>query len=391
MIVSWNSGIPTSSNGGVSLEPAPTTLPTGTPIFDGWALDPLGFAYFTDLGTAAVPSGSVMNKGIAYSNTGILYVTTDTTGPFFTATGGIKVRADGAVLLSSNTTTANAFIAGIGRSITGAWFPGADGVSFSANLQTTLVPLSIGDPTPTFTRATTAYQTDFEGKLNAALSGEARFQGARRVRNLIQDVTFGGINWQAFTGSAPTITSGQSDPTGGTSAYKFSGAAIGASLNYGYNDGATLVVGNVFLGSVWMKGNVAGTVVIYQFDATTGVVSATVNVTTSWKRFSTPLFTAGLTTSRSLVFGAVTSITELSVYGPQRENVTGQTNQNPSEYVSVGVLSAPYQGAGVDGVQYMGTTNGNTVVSNVVVESVGPAINASNAACAGGVLAKVVD
>jgi hypothetical protein len=34
------------------------------------------------------------------------------------------------------------------------------------------------------------------------------------------------------------------------------------------------------------------------------------------------------------------------------EDVTGQSNQNPSEYVSCGVLAAPYYGAGVDGVQY---------------------------------------
>ena len=56
------------------------------------------------------------------------------------------------------------------------------------------------------------------------------------------------------------------------------------------------------------------------------------------------------------------------------EDVTGQTNQNPSEYVSVGVLSAPYHGANVDGVQYFTTQNGNTVASNVVTEAIGAAI-----------------
>ena len=48
------------------------------------------------------------------------------------------------------------------------------------------------------------------------------------------------------------------------------------------------------------------------------------------------------------------------------EDVTSQSNQNPSEYVSTGVLSAPYHGAGVDRAKYFTTNNGNTVSSNIV-------------------------
>lgn len=42
-----------------------------------------------------------------------------------------------------------------------------------------------GDGTPSFTRATTATVTDFEGLIKTAKSGEARFEGARRVESLI--------------------------------------------------------------------------------------------------------------------------------------------------------------------------------------------------------------
>ncbi len=56
--------------------------------------------------------------------------------------------------------------------------------------------------------------------------------------------------------------------------------------------------------------------------------------------------------------GAIT----VEVWGAQLEDITGQSNTNPGEYVSVGVLSAPYHGAGVDGVKYFSTLNGNTVV-----------------------------
>ena len=41
----------------------------------------------------------------------------------------------------------------------------------------------------------------------------------------------------------------------------------------------------------------------------------------------------------------------------QLEDVTGQSIQTPSEYVSTNVLtSAPYHGAMVDGVKYFDTT-----------------------------------
>ena len=68
---------------------------------------------------------------------------------------------------------------------------------------------------------------------------------------------------------------------------------------------------------------------------------------------------------------------DILVWHPQVEDVTGQSNTNPSEYVSVGVLSAPYHGANVDGVKYFSQQNGNTVASNVVTEAVGAAIDSS--------------
>ena len=58
----------------------------------------------------------------------------------------------------------------------------------------------------------------------------------------------------------------------------------------------------------------------------------------------------------------------------QVEEVTGQSNTNPAEYVSVGVLSAPYHGANVDGVKCFTTQCGQTVASNVVTEATGATI-----------------
>jgi len=49
------------------------------------------------------------------------------------------------------------------------------------------------------------------------------------------------------------------------------------------------------------------------------------------------------------------------------EDVSGQADQTASEYVSVGVLSAPFHGAGVDGCKYFATNkNGTPIYSSVL-------------------------
>jgi len=58
----------------------------------------------------------------------------------------------------------------------------------------------------------------------------------------------------------------------------------------------------------------------------------------------------------------------------QIEDLTGSLNQNPSSYISKGVLSSPYHGANVDGVEYFTYANGNTVSSGVVTEAQGAAL-----------------
>jgi hypothetical protein len=52
----------------------------------------------------------------------------------------------------------------------------------------------------------------------------------------------------------------------------------------------------------------------------------------------------------------------------QLEDVTGQSVQTPSEYVSTGVLnSTPYHGANVDGVKYFDTDiNGIAIPENTL-------------------------
>ena len=62
----------------------------------------------------------------------------------------------------------------------------------------------------------------------------------------------------------------------------------------------------------------------------------------------------------------------------QLENVTQQTNKNPSEFVSKGQLTFPYHGCGVDGIKYFNTQNGNTVASELVTEASGSALSTTD-------------
>jgi hypothetical protein len=157
--------------------------------------------------------------------------------------------------------------------------------TFHAPLTNSLL-LTRGTGSPTFTRSDAANYsatvTDFEGLIRPVKNGELRFEGARRVENLI-----------------PTSS---------------------ASLASGSNKTITVVAGE------------------YVFS-----MGAANKFTLSAGTF---IVTASVATLVELMF----------------ENVTGQTNTNPSEYISVGVLTTPYHGANVDGVCYKITYNNNTII-----------------------------
>jgi len=200
---------------------------------------------------------------------------------------------------------------------------------FRSDLQQSLISqVSKGVATPTFTRATTASVPDFEGIVRTALSGESRFKGARRVENL-------------FTSQTATL-------------------AISA------NQTVTVAIGTYVFS---MGAGASSGVCTFTGTASGSTGTLTQNATS---RTSTALT---ITSAGTIICTGTTAI----LVDIQIENTTGQANQNPSEYVSSGVLSAPYHGANVDAVQYFNTLNGNTVASNVVTEATGGLINFTNA------------
>ena len=245
--------------------------------------------------------------------------------------------------------------------------------AFYAPLQNSLV-LSRGTGDPTFTRASVARFDDHEGVQREAPSGCVRFTGARFIRNLVS-----GVSSEAFdswvrganvtgTGTNVVWSGGSTAQYGANSIYNVSGTQTGQTV---------CVTAKV-------RSNTAGTQ-LFRLLAS-GTASSDLTATTSDKIFSI-LVTENGQHAHGIFVASDGSSADLIVSWMQFEDVTGQANQNPGPYVSVGVLSAPYNqqlqangvtfdssATGVDGVAYSKYENGNTVASNVVTEAVGAAI-----------------
>jgi len=255
--------------------------------------------------------------------------------------------------------------------------------SMYAPLKTSLI-LTRGVGNPTYTRGSIATVQGFE-KITAVASGESRFQGARRVQNQIaghsNDLT--NAAWTAAgagTGSSPTVTANYAaDPDGAVVASRVQfNRGAGVTIN-DYSRCYNLVgqAGSAPVGAVetlWIKMN-TGTSCQLAIARPTYGVGQVANVTTEWQRFATP-GTAGSYFEIALV-GSLgsTSTADVLICRAQWEDIRGQSNTNPSEYVSVGVLAAPYHGSGIDGVKNFDTLNGNTVAANVVTEIKGAPIS----------------
>lgn len=244
---------------------------------------------------------------------------------------------------------------------------------FRADLSSTLNP-QLGGPA-TFTRATTATVEDHEGLIRYVKSGEARFEGARRVENLIvasEDMTNG-----AYTTANNAVVDSATQVT-------FDGTAFSqvrqilSITDDGGGAGARTFVASVEIGLVSGSPVLESDIRLFLFgDAiTTSVTNIGTQVTSTPQRFYVAATTDAAGTALGMYVDGSVAAT-LSITKWQLEEVTGQSNQNPSEYVSTGVLSSPYHGANVDGVKYFTYENGNTVSSGVVTEATGVAISDS--------------
>lgn len=182
---------------------------------------------------------------------------------------------------------------------------------------------------PDFTRSTTGTLTDFEGLIKTAHINEFRLNGFRRVENLLSySEDFSDAVWvNANIG----ITENVSDPDGGLTAVTIKANAIDASIQQIIALGSSgLDVRN----SIWARRRSGSGDVRFQ----RGGAWQTIALTTIWKRIAPDI---SVTAASDAYFGVrvTTQDNEVDIWHPQLENVTGQSNQNPSEYVSSDVAT----------------------------------------------------
>jgi hypothetical protein len=254
-----------------------------------------------------------------------------------------------------------------------------------AALRSALVP-EVGPLPTSFTRNLAAYVVDFEGLLKLAPANCARFTGARFVQNQLLnsslDFWTAGVPNNCTRGASATFTQ--------IAGWNGIGSALRFSATNGGNVGnnrvnfilpAALIVGRKYVISARVRRNNAGTGALrYAIDSTgTFDLAPAAGVDGAWRRFAAAPITI-LTANGNFGFYPNAAGEEFDIDDVQYEDVTGQTNTNPSEYINNGTgLAFPYQGAGADGCQFFEYLNGNTVdaVTFVVTEAKGAAIPAA--------------
>ena len=251
------------------------------------------------------------------------------------------------------------------------------GQTFYASLKTSLVP-EVGTGGPTWSRATAAWRFNDIGLLRQIPSGCAEFGGARLVVNTVRTKSedFSNAAWAKnalTTPSANTLlcanaTSAQNLSQGGA----YPAVTIGQSFVYGIraqyvNDGVAYIQisanGTGFGPSQYINVSLldgsfnAVGCTGYVTLVSSGVydIALKVTATTSGNYDG---FTLGLANSLSdtrfqaFVGDGIKSVNLLRAWSV---DVTGRDASYIPEYVSVGVLSAPYHGAGADGCKYFAT------------------------------------
>lgn len=135
-----------------------------------------------------------------------------------------------------------------------------------------------------------------------------------------------------------------------------------ASLAVAANKTMTLAVGDY----IFSMGAGTGTATFSGTGGATGTLAANATQRTT--------VTKTIIAGTLIITASVATLIDLQVeFSTPRADTT-----TPSEYVSIGVISTPFHGANVDGVQNFLTLNGNSVDGNVVTEAVGAAIDAGD-------------
>jgi hypothetical protein len=217
---------------------------------------------------------------------------------------------------------------------------------FQASLLTSALPEK-GMGAPSFTRATPKTFVDYEGRVRTAISGEVCFTGARRVQNYLNATeAMSGGNWASSfggAGSAATCTGGFLAPDGTSTAFRVqanrSASNTASDISTWVNPSGSAPIGTS-VNSVWIKSNTGANqnVLLSLAAANAGDL---VVATPTWQRVANVPKNYGIVTANSFAIGTrgtlgSDQVIDVLVWHPQAELVTGNSNQNPSEYVPVG-------------------------------------------------------
>jgi hypothetical protein len=199
--------------------------------------------------------------------------------------------------------------------------------SLDTNIASTRAPA-------TFTRDSAGEQIDEQGKSNQVLSNESRHDGARRVENLItasEDMTNG-----AYTlDTGVTATATEVTFTGTANDFIYQPVTI--------TDDGSGAGGRTFVFTAYVR-LVSGTIssdAAINFNLSGSAISSVSEdigdeITSTTQRFSVTASTDAAGTAVNATIYCDDAVT-LEITKWQLEEVTGQLNQNPGEYVSTGV------------------------------------------------------
>jgi mannose/fructose/N-acetylgalactosamine-specific phosphotransferase system component IIB len=205
----------------------------------------------------------------------------------------------------------------------------------------------------TFSRASAQYFTDFEGVVRKVESGSVAVEGSRVVTNL--------LTYSEDLSNAAWVKDGTCTVTGTN--------IVNLPAN---NDAIRQTIAGQVYGSKFVATGVlsgTGTIQLYVYVGNVPT-KRIVTLSSSPTRYSTIVETNISATTVNAYFYIkrdATTATSVTIHSAQLENVTGQTNQNPGEYVKTTSTAVS---------KCYSTTNGNTVngTTGVVTEATGTAL-----------------
>lgn len=251
---------------------------------------------------------------------------------------------------------------------------------YYASLKTTLVPAN-GAGTPAFARATTKNIFDNEGKLISVKSGAVALGGARCVQNwcTLNSEDFRSSEYQKSGG---VMVSETIFKCGSATAahYVFDADSVTFSLGekwlfrfrVEYIDIRYIQIGGGYVsfgsGQYCNIDLVDGDFTAVGCTATmtavsSGVWDIDVELTCVWQDSGGGALILANTQSDTYLPDFVgDGVKSVKIHRYQSENVTSKELRVAGEYVSVGVLSAPYHGGGADGVKYFDTDSSGVAI-----------------------------